>query len=210
MSELQPINQPEGPLGIFSGESSSNQALNEPKPPDIDRNPHDHVAPPDSMDLDGESSDAVETGELEPSFVTAGSVIADDSFDDTQEASNALNTLNEGPEMSTMDSFETSVSKNSSHHVIEEEHDPVLAAKGDTVMISQNPTSISDWLKSTSTSDSVEITNVYIKEKNPKSQKKSFQKMKKSKKNNLRSSSYRSDSERSEFLAPTSQKQFIN
>ncbi|EAZ62758.2 repeat protein 2 [Scheffersomyces stipitis CBS 6054] len=145
------INQSEGPPGDSSHFYASNSALKEPKPPDIGRKRKTDVAPDDSMDLDGESSDAVENDELEPSFVTAGSVIADDSFEDTQEASNALNTLNEAPEMSTMDSFETSVSKNSSHHVIEEEHDTVLAAKGDTVMISPNPTSSSDWSKPTST-----------------------------------------------------------
>ncbi|ABN67241.2 Pichia stiptis repeat protein 2 [Scheffersomyces stipitis CBS 6054] len=181
--DIDAINQSEGPPGDSSHFNASNSALNEPKPPDIGRKRKTDVAPDDSMDLDGESSDAVENGELEPSFVTAGSVMADDSFDDTQEASNALNTLNEGPEMSIMDSFETSVSKNSSHHVIEEEHDPLLAAKGDTVMISPSPTSSSDLSKPTSTSDSVEITNVYIKEKNPKSQKNNLSENEEIKKN---------------------------
>ncbi|EAZ63939.2 hypothetical protein PICST_28618 [Scheffersomyces stipitis CBS 6054] len=102
---------PEGPLGVFSGESSSNQALNEPKPPDIDRNPHDHVAPPDSMDLDGESTDADENGNLEPSFVTAVSSTSEEPAQLRDNPMDESVIQNQTPLSPTMESFETSVSE---------------------------------------------------------------------------------------------------
>ncbi|ABN68079.2 predicted protein [Scheffersomyces stipitis CBS 6054] len=109
--DIDSINESEGPHEDSSRFNVSNKALNEPKPSDIGRKRHSDVARDDSMDLDGEFSDAVETGEFEPSFVTARSTTADDSLAATQEISNVSNTLNEEPEMSIMDSFETSVLK---------------------------------------------------------------------------------------------------
>ncbi|ABN68419.2 repeated sequence with similarity to MUC1 [Scheffersomyces stipitis CBS 6054] len=142
MSELRPINQPEGPLGVFSGESSSNQALNEPKPPDIDRNPHDHVAPHDSMDLDGESTDADENGNLEPSFVTAVSSTSEEPAQLRDNPTDESVIQNQTPLSPTMESFETSVSEIFQSHVLDEVHDQEMAANDDNEMdhISLNST----------------------------------------------------------------------
>jgi len=134
MSELRPINQPEGPLGVFSDESSSNQALNEPKPPDIDRIPQDHVAPPDLMDLDGEATDDDENDNLEPSFVTAVSAASEEPAQLRDNPKDGLVIQNQTPLSPTMESFETSVSTIFQSHVPEEVHDQEMAANDDNEM----------------------------------------------------------------------------
>ncbi|ABN64920.2 predicted protein [Scheffersomyces stipitis CBS 6054] len=168
MADLRPINQPEGPLGVFSGESSSNQALNEPKPPDIDRNPHDHVAPPDSMDLDGESTDADENGDLEPSFETALSTTSEEPAQLRDNPMDGSVSQNQTQLSSTMDSFETSVSKNFHDHVIGQVHDQEMAANDENEMVS---TSLESTSRSTDLPEQEDSLLIHHQHENAKTQK---------------------------------------
>lgn len=138
MSRVGSISHLEGPLGAPYGERASNRALNESEAQDIDRNVNDIVARTYLMNLGGESTDAAEKGVFEPSFEIPVSTIIAEPAQIRHNHIGGLVVRNQPHLSSTMDSRETSITKDFHSHVHGQIQDIKIAANNDNDM---NPTS---------------------------------------------------------------------